>query len=39
LLEMTSPAVYDTIKADGTAMPTPGQKARVHERTKDVARG
>lgn len=31
LLEVTIPAVYDTIRADGSAMPTPGQKQRIQE--------
>ncbi len=34
LLEMTSPAVYDTIRADGQAMATPGQKQRIQDRVK-----
>lgn len=33
LLEITMPAVYETVKADGSSMPTPGQKARIAERT------
>lgn len=33
LLEITIPAVYDTVKADGTKMPTPGQKQRIEERS------
>ena len=33
LLEITIPAVYDTVRADGSAMPTPGQKERIRERT------
>jgi quercetin dioxygenase-like cupin family protein len=37
LLEITMPAVYDTIKADGTTMPTPGQKVRIQERTTHAA--
>lgn len=32
LLEITVPAVYDTIRADGSPMPTPGQKARIGAR-------
>ncbi|HEX9648060.1 MAG TPA: cupin domain-containing protein [Alphaproteobacteria bacterium] len=32
LLEITGPAVYDTVKEDGTAMATPGQKVRIGER-------
>lgn len=32
ILEVTSPAIYDTIKADGTPMPTPGQKQRIQDR-------
>ena len=32
LLEITMPAVYDTLKKDGTRMPTPGQKQRIGER-------
>jgi len=32
LLEITMPAVYDTVKADGTTMATPGQKVRIDER-------
>lgn len=32
LLEVTSPALYDTVREDGTAMPTPGQKARIGAR-------
>jgi len=34
LLEITSPAVYQTIKEDGTPMPTPGQKVRIDERVR-----
>jgi len=34
LLEITSPAVYQTIKEDGTPMPTPGQKVRIDERAR-----
>ncbi len=37
LLEITSPAVYETIKVDGTQMPTPGQKVRIDERIKESA--
>ncbi|HUU71737.1 MAG TPA: cupin domain-containing protein [Burkholderiales bacterium] len=33
LLELTSPAVYRTVRQDGTEMPTPGQKVRIEERT------
>jgi len=33
LLEITVPAVYETVKEDGSHMPTPGQKARIEERT------
>jgi quercetin dioxygenase-like cupin family protein len=33
LLELTSPAVYRTVRQDGSEMPTPGQKARIQERT------
>lgn len=33
LLELTSPAVYATVRKDGSAMPTPGQKVRIEERT------
>ena len=32
LLEITSPAVYDTVREDGSRMPTPGQKERIGER-------
>jgi mannose-6-phosphate isomerase-like protein (cupin superfamily) len=32
LLEITMPAVYDTVKEDGSTMPTPGQKVRIGER-------
>ncbi len=32
LLEITSPAIYDTIREDGSRMPTPGQKERIGER-------
>ena len=32
LLEITVPAIYDTVKEDGTHMSTPGQKARIGER-------
>lgn len=32
LLEVTSPALYDTVREDGSAMPTPGQKARIGAR-------
>ena len=34
LLEMTAPAVYDTVRADGTTMATPGQKVRIGERVR-----
>jgi len=33
LLELTSPAVYKTVRKDGSEMPTPGQKVRIEERT------
>lgn len=33
LLELTSPAVYKTVRKDGSAMATPGQKVRIEERT------
>lgn len=33
LLELTSPAVYRTVREDGSEMPTPGQKVRIEERT------
>ena len=33
LLELTSPAVYRTVREDGSDMPTPGQKVRIEERT------
>jgi len=33
-LELTSPAVYRTVRKDGSEMPTPGQKVRIEERTK-----
>jgi quercetin dioxygenase-like cupin family protein len=33
LLELTSPAVYRTVREDGSEMPTPGQKERIQERT------
>lgn len=33
LLELTSPAVYKTVREDGSDMPTPGQKVRIEERT------
>ncbi|MGD8476512.1 MAG: cupin domain-containing protein [Burkholderiales bacterium] len=33
LLELTSPAVYKTVRQDGSEMPTPGQKVRIEERT------
>ncbi len=36
LLELTSPAVYATVRKDGSAMPTPGQKVRIEERTARV---
>lgn len=32
LLEITIPAVYETVKKDGSHMPTPGQKERIGER-------
>jgi quercetin dioxygenase-like cupin family protein len=32
LLEITIPAIYDTVKQDGSHMPTPGQKERIGER-------
>jgi hypothetical protein len=32
LLEITIPAIYDTVKQAGSHMPTPGQKERVGER-------
>ena len=32
LLEITLPAVYDTVRKDGTRMSTPGQKQRIGER-------
>jgi quercetin dioxygenase-like cupin family protein len=32
LLEVTLPAIYDTVRKDGTAMATPGQKQRISER-------
>lgn len=32
LLEITSPALYDTVRENGETMPTPGQKARIGER-------
>jgi quercetin dioxygenase-like cupin family protein len=32
LLEITMPAVYDTVRKDGSRMPTPGQKQRISER-------
>ena len=32
LLEVTRPALYDTVRKDGTRMPTPGQKQRIGER-------
>ncbi|MBL27846.1 MAG: cupin [Rhodospirillaceae bacterium] len=37
LLEITSPAVYDTIKEDGTSMPTPGTKVRIDERVRKAS--
>ncbi len=37
LLEITMPAVYETVKEDGTSMPTPGQKVRIEERTSGAA--
>ena len=36
LLELTSPAVYKTVREDGSEMPTPGQKVRIDERTAVV---
>lgn len=36
LLELTSPAVYKTVRKDGSEMPTPGQKVRIEERTTAV---
>lgn len=36
LLEITMPAVYDTVREDGTAMPTPGQKVRIDARISDA---
>ena len=36
LLELTSPAVYKTVRKDGTEMATPGQKVRIEERTAAV---
>lgn len=33
LLELTSPAVYGTVREDGSEMATPGQKVRIEERT------
>jgi len=36
LLELTSPAVYKTVREDGSEMATPGQKARIEERTAVV---
>ena len=36
LLEITMPAVYDTVREDGTAMPTPGQKVRIDARVSDA---
>ena len=32
LLEIASPAIYDTVREDGSRMPTPGQKERIGER-------
>lgn len=32
LLEIASPAIYDTVRENGEKMPTPGQKARIGER-------
>lgn len=32
LLEITMPAIYETVRQDGSSMPTPGQKARIGER-------
>ena len=37
LLEITSPAIYDTVKKDGSHMPTPGQKERIGERVAGAA--
>lgn len=37
LLEITSPAIYDTVREDGTAMPTPGQKERLGARIAAAA--
>jgi quercetin dioxygenase-like cupin family protein len=36
LLELTSPAVYNTVREDGSEMATPGQKVRIDERTTAV---
>lgn len=36
LLELTSPAVYKTVREDGSAMATPGQKVRIEERNTAV---
>ena len=33
LLELTRPAVYNTVREDGSEMATPGQKVRIEERT------
>ena len=33
LLELTRPAVYNTVREDGSEMATPGQKVRIDERT------
>ena len=32
LLEITMPAIYETVRQDGSSMPTPGQKVRIGER-------
>ena len=37
LLELTHPATYATIRADGSSMPTPGQKERINERLQQPA--
>ncbi len=36
LLELTSPAVYKTVREDGSEMATPGQKVRIEERTTAI---
>jgi quercetin dioxygenase-like cupin family protein len=36
LLELTGPAVYNTVREDGSEMATPGQKVRIEERTTSV---